>query len=302
MPAAGGRAEALLAVCGTFGRRSLPGRAPDPGAPSVGRSDDTIWLSNERCLIGVGRVASSDTLPFVGLVRPRSNQDFPQWQRDMARIALLYESGRLAWSRPPEPTPTGAALDEIMGQLDVACALVDAGRTVLYANPAAGRWLRGQRALRLDDGRLAAAGGEAQRQLAAAVRAATLGDPRGARAVVLRDDDAEEGTLPLVLTCLPLPADDTRALVIFGDRARSSAVADILLHAFGLTSCERRLACHLLAGHTLEQAAEEARIQVSTARGYLKAIFAKIGVRRQSEFVAVIGALVPPVALETAAG
>lgn len=236
-------------------------------------------------------------------MRPRSNQDFPQWQRDMARIALLYESSRLAWSRPAEPTPTGAALDEIMSQLDIACALVDAGRTVLYANPAAGRWLRGQRALRLDDGRLAATGTEPQRQLVAAIRAATLGEPRAARAVVLRDDASEEeAPLPLVLTCLPLPGNDTRALLIFGDRARSGAVADVLLHAFGLTSCERRLACHLLAGHTLEQAAEEAQIQVSTARGYLKAIFAKIGVRRQSEFVAVIGALVPPVALPALAG
>lgn len=312
MPAAGGRAEALLAICGTFGRRSLGYRQPPAqGATPARRADETMWLSNERCLIGVGRgsAGAGDTLPFVGLVRPRSNPDFPQWQRDMARIALLYEAGRLAWSRPPEMASAGADLDDIMSQLDIACALVDASRTVVYANPAAGRWLHGQRALRIDDGRLAARGIEPQRQLAAAIRGATVGEPRTPRAIVVRPDlhaDLPDGgaegetAAPLVLTCLPLPANDARALLIFGDRARSGAVADILLHAFGLTSCERRLACHLLAGRTIEQAAEEARIQISTARGYLKAIFAKIGVRRQSEFVAVIGALVPPVALPMA--
>ena len=235
-------------------------------------------------------------MPFVALVRPRINQEFPAWQRDVARIALLYESGRLEWSRSNSADDAGGgAIDEIMSRLDIACALVDAGRNVIYANRAAGAWLRGQGALRVADGRLSAVGSERQRQFAAAVQAATLGDPRRAQALVIRDED--HGSAAMVVSCLPLPGEDPRALVVFGNHARSGEPADLLLGAFGLTCAERRIACRLLAGRTLEEAAEEASIRISTARGYLKAIFAKTGVRRQGEFVAVIGALVPPVSL-----
>ena len=104
-----------------------------------------------------------------------------------------------------------------------------------------------------------------------------------------------------MVTCLPLPGETQRALVLFGSRGHCGELAELLLGAFGLTGAERRLACRLLAGQTLEQACEDTGIRVSTARGYLKAIFAKTGVRRQAEFVAVIGALVPPVLLPQAA-
>jgi DNA-binding CsgD family transcriptional regulator len=222
--------------------------------------------------------------------------EFPQWQRDVARIALFYESGRVAWSQAAAgPGSGGGAIGEIMARLAIGCALVDAGRNLIYANRAAGSWLRAQTVLRVADGRLCASGSDRQRRLSAAVQAATVAEPRRAQAMVFRADGDEDAVM--VLTCLPLPGDAQQALVIFGNQAPSSDLAELLLTAFGLTCAERRLACRLLTGQALEQASEGLGIRISTARGYLKTIFAKTGVRRQSEFVAVIGALVPPVVL-----
>lgn len=298
-PEGGAPAEALDTICRTFGLHAF---RHDPAAEADSRAESgadssaergVLWLSSERCLIGLDRKRREPT-PFVALVRPRGAQAFPRWQREVARIALYYETGRLDWSRPANDG--AGALDEIMSRLEIAFAVVDAGRAVLYANPAAGAWLRGQEALRLADGRLCGCGPERQRQFATAVQGATVAEHRRAQALVIRRAEAGGGPATVV-SVLPLPGGDLRALVVFGTPARSGETADLLLGAFGLTGAERRLARCLLTGLTLEEAAEGAQIRISTARGYLKSIFAKTGVRRQGEFVAVIGALVPPVSL-----
>ena len=243
-------------------------------------------------MIGIWK-APSDTMPFVALIRADAAQGFPHWQRDIARIGLLYETGRLSWGRPADPPLASAALDGIMDRLGIACALVDAGRNLIYANHAASRWIRRQTALRIDDGRLTAARSDLRRRLELAVRAATADQPNKAQVVVL--NGGCEGEPPQVASCLPLPGPQPHALIVFGETSRDSELADLLLNAFGLTCAERRLARSLLLGRALEQAADAAGIKISTARSYLKTIFAKTGVRRQGEFVAVFGALVPPI-------
>jgi DNA-binding CsgD family transcriptional regulator len=288
--------EAALTLGRTRGPCGAEWRGGGPAAEEdAGGEGGIAWLSSGRCLIGIWRSLSA-VAPFVALVRDRSGQAFPGWLRDVVRIGLIYESGRLAWARPAEPPagPVAAAPDEIMRHLSVACAIVDAGRTVVYANRAAGQWIAGQDDLALVRGRLTAGTPELQRRLLAAVRAATTDEPRSAQALVLNAGHRDGP--PQVVTCLPLPDAEAQALLIFGEKSRCTELADVLLNAFGLTSAERRLARQLLVGRTLEEAAEAARIRISTARSYLKAIFAKTGVRRQSEFVAVVGALVPPVA------
>ena len=284
-----GRDEVLLAINRTFGLHGL--QQPEPQETSS--SDRAVlWISSEACLIGVPR-KHSEPLPFVALVRPPSQQAFQRWHFDVARLALCHERGQLAWLQSEQADASSGAIDAIMSRLDVACMLVGAGRELVYANRAVADLLRDRRAMRIADGRLWAAGGDRQRELAAAIQAAAIGDPRRAQALVLRDDD---GVAPLVVICLPLPGEEARALVILGGRSRGGNLAELLLGAFGLTGAERRLAGGLLAGRSLEEAADEAGIRISTARGYLKAIFAKVGVRRQGELVAFINAMVPPIA------
>jgi DNA-binding CsgD family transcriptional regulator/PAS domain-containing protein len=57
---------------------------------------------------------------------------------------------------------------------------------------------------------------------------------------------------------------------------------------FGLTPAEARLASLLAAGLSLQEAAKQLSIRLSTARGVLKAVFAKTGTRRQASLVSVV--------------
>jgi DNA-binding CsgD family transcriptional regulator len=58
-----------------------------------------------------------------------------------------------------------------------------------------------------------------------------------------------------------------------------------LRELYALTPAEARLATHLSCGRSVEEAAAEMGVTVNTARAYLKRIYSKLGVRRQSELV-----------------
>ena len=57
---------------------------------------------------------------------------------------------------------------------------------------------------------------------------------------------------------------------------------------FGLTSSEARLANLLMEGKTLDQCCNELAIRKSTGRTHLKHLFEKVGVKRQTELIAVL--------------
>ncbi len=58
-----------------------------------------------------------------------------------------------------------------------------------------------------------------------------------------------------------------------------------------MTTAEARLAARLAAGEPLEFATEQIGIAIGTGRNQLKSIFMKAGVKRQSELVAVLAAI-----------
>jgi DNA-binding CsgD family transcriptional regulator len=62
----------------------------------------------------------------------------------------------------------------------------------------------------------------------------------------------------------------------------------ILQEAFGLTSAESRLAWELVACRSLSTAARRCGITASTARGYLKRIFAKTGTTGQTGLIVLL--------------
>jgi DNA-binding CsgD family transcriptional regulator len=72
---------------------------------------------------------------------------------------------------------------------------------------------------------------------------------------------------------------------------RVAATPIVLARAFDLTAAEAKLAAIISLGKSPEQAAEELGIARTTARNQLRAIFAKTGVHRQSEFVALVSSL-----------
>jgi DNA-binding CsgD family transcriptional regulator len=100
---------------------------------------------------------------------------------------------------------------------------------------------------------------------------------------------------PLVIRILPVdgaartPFLGARALLALTDlecEAKPDAAA--FAKAFGLSRAERMLASLLGTGLPLRQAAEQLGVAYETARTQLKAVFAKTGVHRQSELVALL--------------
>ena len=65
----------------------------------------------------------------------------------------------------------------------------------------------------------------------------------------------------------------------------------VLRSTFGMTAAEARLAGRMAAGESLEFATEQIGIAKDTGRNQLKSIFLKVGVKRQSELVAVLASI-----------
>jgi DNA-binding CsgD family transcriptional regulator len=71
----------------------------------------------------------------------------------------------------------------------------------------------------------------------------------------------------------------------------------MLADVFGLTRAESRAAASLAAGLTPAEIAERHRITVQTVRKQLKAVYSKMGIRRQSELSSMLArlqAILPP--------
>ena len=75
------------------------------------------------------------------------------------------------------------------------------------------------------------------------------------------------------------------ALFIGDPRRLSGDPIDVLNELYSLTPAESRLALLLTTGRSVEESATQLGIALSTARGVLKAVFAKTGTRRQSDLV-----------------
>jgi DNA-binding CsgD family transcriptional regulator len=80
-------------------------------------------------------------------------------------------------------------------------------------------------------------------------------------------------------------------LVIHDASTYQPPAADLLKQMFGLTPAEIRLSHQLLQGSTLKEAAEQLHISTETGRSHLKSIFVKLGVRRQSDMLRILGQL-----------
>jgi DNA-binding CsgD family transcriptional regulator len=88
------------------------------------------------------------------------------------------------------------------------------------------------------------------------------------------------------------PFADCRALIVLIDPERRRQPPEAVLRsAFRLTSAEARLAARLVTGDSIETVSDALGITKTTARNELRSIFAKVGVHRQAELIALFGAL-----------
>ena len=202
---------------------------------------------------------------------------------------LDLETGRAA---------TSAALD----RLPLGVILLDDARRPILVNRAARAILDRNDGLSLAPNGLRAAHraeSAALTALIASVTAAPLerGAPvsgRGAGGSLAISRPSRQRPLSVLVS--PLHADHYRlgasiavAAVFVGDpEERSEPDADVIRRLYGLTRAETSLVLALLSGLSLGDAAEALAITGNTARTHLKRVFAKTGVRRQSELSRVL--------------
>jgi DNA-binding CsgD family transcriptional regulator len=189
---------------------------------------------------------------------------------------------------------TEAALD----RLPLGICLLDRAGRIEHRNAAAQAMLAAKDGLAERAGRLCATAATDCRQLALRIKAAL--------AMALGDSAAMGGTLligrpslrrPYSVLVAPLsPARDATggvigesrpcAIVLLTDlEEERSYPAALLAQRYGLTAAEARLAGEILAGSSLQQAAERFGVAIGTVRNQLKQVFLKTEVNRQAELV-----------------
>lgn len=289
-----GRGELSAQITRTVGSLAARGALePTPG-PGTGAA---VWMAQDRCLVGMWP-DPPPIAPFVALIADRPEEATVAWRREIARVGLIYETERVrAGATEPVPAPAqepDTLAEDILRLVAIGLVLCDRSGQVIYANAAAEQWTSGEGALELRQGRIAARRPDLRRSLEGALQAAAVGQPRRPTALALPRGGGDP--VPDVVTVLPF-AGAPCALMVFGGRDWDAGRGDLAMRAIGLTPAERRLVGHLCRGRTLDEAAGEADVTISTARTYLKRVFAKTGTHRQGELVALLASLSPPVAV-----
>lgn len=252
-------------------------------------SEAVAWIRSRKTLIGIGeRVGPLVAVAAFVSDRPelvRSAQCEP-----LLEIGLSYSVQILREDMANRRKTQDRITDSILRSLSLSFMVVDAQGMIDYQNNLAEDWLEDRCQLAVNGGRLAGQSKHVQQMLQVAILGATA---ETARTSILQLD--AEGGMPQTVVVLPIETAPRRALLVFGQETADAALRDLLLETFGLTLAERRLARHLLAGKSLADAAEATSLKISTARSYLKRIFAKTGINRQSQLISLYHSLMPPV-------
>jgi DNA-binding CsgD family transcriptional regulator len=183
---------------------------------------------------------------------------------------------------------------EILSRLGIGVFALDDDLRVIFANPAARKSF--EALVAADGASEPALTAPARRKIERALARAEPGQAREPANIVI---ERAETSSPLTLYVLPVTGHSAashdmltraRAIVLMidssGDAPPDPAlVRDIL----GLTLGEARVAALVGSGVAPKEAAEKLGIAESTARTVLKRVFAKAGVSRQSELVALFG-------------
>ncbi|MGO9602192.1 MAG: helix-turn-helix transcriptional regulator [Candidatus Binataceae bacterium] len=176
----------------------------------------------------------------------------------------------------------------------VGTVILDESGALMKSNIVAEEMLREGDGLRMVNGVLRAdhpgENRELQRLIKQAVNGNAGGSPAVAEAISITrgPDRGKLGVLVRNIPHAPWSECNRRpavALFIRDPERRTEASREMVRRLFDLTPAESSLALALADGLTLDEAAERLHIRKNTARAHLRAIFAKIGVTRQTTLV-----------------
>ncbi|MFN3521719.1 MAG: alpha/beta fold hydrolase [Phenylobacterium sp.] len=177
---------------------------------------------------------------------------------------------------------------------DVAWAVLSAAGRVLGCNPSA-QVVMASGLGRLQVGAELAFDDPANGEVLA--RALDQAAQKGGGQTILkfeRDGEEEGPCFAYLVPALALPTTVGRSFpapeggafaLVFPAAEATNRLWSTLRESFGLTAAEARLARKLRDGRSLQEAAEEMKVSVNTLRNQLRAIFEKMGLKRQSDLV-----------------
>jgi DNA-binding CsgD family transcriptional regulator len=176
-----------------------------------------------------------------------------------------------------------SGLTAAFDRLPLAVFAVDEAGEILYSNRRALRYLEAGSGIRESRGRLRCEFSEDSTALTAAlVRAATL--PEGHPPIVATARRSDPGRR---LELLLLPGCSRGVVVVFGYVTEGSAGVsqNLARKLYGLSERESEVASAVVAGRTLEEAAQALSVEKETVRSHLKRVFSKTETSRQAELV-----------------
>jgi len=177
---------------------------------------------------------------------------------------------------------------------NTAIALINRDGDVYRLNQAAEALLKGD--VRIRNRKIASSDAAASLALSRAIHQLmwrTIGARISPPVLLPRPTKAPLVAYPAKLSAIAANAlADCQAIVIFVDlEERQHAPESLLQSGFYLTAAEAKLAARLATGASLDDVSNELQITKQTSRTHLKHVFAKLGISRQSELVALLGAL-----------
>lgn len=284
-------------------RRDRPQEAARSGTSMsrerIGGMAEIAWFLSPKLFVGCA-ICPSVGSRFVALWRQAGDLASLAAQKDVLRMAVCYEMVLLRRSRAAgNAALTAKIATQTLNRLAIPLFVLGPDREIVRMNSAARAWLRADRRLKLSNRRLIGGSALLNAQLRAAVERSTMG-PSPDLAIVPLAEAAGSGPA-VTLSCASMPEPRDHVLIAVQERRCDLNLAQQTLTALGLTQAERRLASFLGTGMDLQTAASTSGITFSTARSYLKRIFGKLGIARQSDLVGLVAALTPVFLTEDAA-
>ncbi|CAA6604722.1 CheY-like receiver [Rhodospirillaceae bacterium LM-1] len=187
----------------------------------------------------------------------------------------------IAYSKPQDNA--GQFAQTALDALPLAALAVDQGGKVLFSNRMGGEFLAEKSPLMLDANEICRAMTPGETM---ALHQAIAGVARGGLPLVLaltgKDDERFSALVEAPAAC-----DMENAAILFVRALDGQGAPSIgaLKQLFGLSPTEARLAHELAKGQDVRDAAQAMGVTVNTARTYLRTIFQKTGVNRQSELM-----------------
>ncbi len=245
--------------------------------------------------LGNTLLADDGIVANITLFRPPDMPTFSDEEVTAFEALSRHMTRSLRMSIQLERTENCPATTRAFDALPDAVALIDRQRRILYANAAMETLLRGQYVLRLRQGELIATDADAQQRLASYLACAWARNGGAVDAVETVFLSGSKGG-QLSLRAMPvhgamaqyLPDKQTLLLTVRECSSRRVLSHAVISRRYGCTPAEARLAQHVADGKGVRQAAETMDISYGTARGYLKIVFQKTGVRTQSQLVGLL--------------